>query len=125
MKRTPIKTVEKLNYSMIFAGKMRTFDKVVLSLSPTDESEMMSMAEYRRLSGILRDEVLVSDKCLLVGEVVVLMSFYKLSREEIEKHTSLTLKEMASFKSKWEQEFPKDLSDELRSYFKGLSQPQP
>lgn len=122
MKSSKIKnslaTVDRFNYSMQFAGKMRTFEKVIITL--INERESMSVAEFRRLSGIIREEVLFNENPLLIGEAQVLISLYRLKRDELVNQGLMNPKNIRERKSDWSKELPLGQSRAIKAYFKAL-----
>lgn len=86
--KTKIEIIRKENYEMLFAGKMRTFDYVNLSISPFDGNLMMSAAEHSRLGDIIAPILFDQKEPLTVDEVMFLTSHYKIYRHEVEENIS-------------------------------------
>lgn len=123
--RTPLETVDRLNYTMLFAGKVRTFEKVIITLSPFDGKECLSIGENRRLAEILRQEVLFNDKAMLIGEVQVLWSLYRLKRGDLFDKGLVDTSEYKKWRYDWHEEVPLEQSLKIKEYLKSLPVPSP
>lgn len=112
-----LQTVDHFNYTMLFSGKMRTFEKVTLTISPFDGKEAISVKEINRLSEIVRHEVLSSPHPLLIGEVQTLKSLYQVSLEEMINQGLVDLNHLRRWHYEWDFLLPLDLSLKIKNYF--------
>ena len=123
----PLRTEDRLNYSMMFAGRNRVFEKVTLTILPSEGSrETMSVAEFRRLSGIVASEVLKSNNTLLIGEVQTLVYYYKIKPATLEAVGLIDISTPAEAR-RWRYNLSEDLplwqSLKIKDYFKSLAVP--
>ena len=121
--RTPLKTEERLNYSMIFGGKMRTFEKVIITFSPFDNGECISAAEIDRLGLIVREEVLNTNHPLLIGEVEVLKALHRIRIMDLFDKGVISESYLKSWRSSWSKELSLEDSIRIKEYFKSLPLP--
>lgn len=122
-KFTPLKTKEVFNHSMLFAGKIRVFEKVILTHIPGTDRLSMSVAEYRRLSKIISIAVLNSNDPLLIGEAQSLIYSYKLPRYTLMEKGIVEInssKEARDWRYNWDKQFSPEVSLKIREYFKSL-----